>query len=54
MGILKLIVPYYKQLMKGGVNVQSDNDGDSSPLQFGEESPLIKKFHFQVREIVWN
>jgi len=33
--------------MKGGVNVYSDNDGDSSPLWFGEESPLVKMFHFR-------
>ena len=37
MWILKFNVPYFKQLMKGGVNVQSDNDGDSFSLLFGEE-----------------
>ena len=36
--------------MKGGVNVQSDNDGDSSPLWFGEESPLVKKVPFSGKE----
>ena len=36
-----LFVPIFQQLTKGGVNVYSNNDGDSSPFWFGEESPLI-------------
>ena len=46
-----LFVPNFQQLSKGGVNVYSYNDGDSSPFWFGEESPLVKKFHIQVRKV---
>ena len=41
-----LFVPNFQQLTKGGVNVYSNNDGDSSPFWFGEESPLIQDFHY--------
>ncbi len=39
--VINLVVPNFKQFMKGGVNVYSDNDGGSSPFLHGEESPLI-------------
>jgi len=38
--IIYRVVPNFKQLKKGGVNVYSDNDGGSSPFWYGEESPL--------------
>jgi len=40
-GIIFRVVPNFKQLKKGGVNVYSDNGGGSSPFWYGEESPLI-------------
>ena len=43
--VIYRVVPNFKQLKKGGVNVYSDNDGGSSPFWYGEESPLIKSFH---------
>ena len=39
--VINQFVPNFKQLMKGGVNVYSDNGGGSSPFWYGEESPLI-------------
>jgi len=36
-----ILLIYLSQTFKGGVNVYSNNDGDSSPFWFGEESPLI-------------
>ena len=39
--VIYQVVPNFKQLKKGGVNVYSDNGGGSSPFWYGEESPLI-------------